>query len=83
MLYEKWSLETKIFLVMSAYILESKVMSDVKYHNIKHLVKVEDDIPAVFTFTPGKENKIENLSIARNANITRNFVDSIFQKAAG
>ena len=55
-------------------------MSDVKYHKIKHLVEVEDDILAVFTFTPSKENQIENLSIANNANIARNFVDSIFNK---
>jgi hypothetical protein len=26
-------------------------MSDVKYHKIKHLVEVEDDILAVFTMT--------------------------------
>ncbi|HXV88274.1 MAG TPA: hypothetical protein VD710_04170 [Nitrososphaeraceae archaeon] len=55
-------------------------MLDVKYHKIKHLVEVEDDILAVFTFTPDKENQMENLSIAKNANITRNFVDSIFYK---
>ena len=55
-------------------------MSDVKYHKIKHLVEVEDDILAVFTFIPGKKNQIENLNIAKNANITRNFVDNIFDK---
>jgi vacuolar-type H+-ATPase subunit E/Vma4 len=55
-------------------------MSDTKYDKIKHLVEVEDDILAVFTITPGKENEIENLSIAKNANITRNFVDNIFNK---
>jgi hypothetical protein len=65
---------------MPTHILQSKVMSDVKYHKIKHLVEVEDDILAVFTFTPNKENQIGNLSIAKNANITRNFVDSIFNK---
>lgn len=53
-------------------------MSDTKYDKIKHLVEVNDDIFAVFTFTPGNENQIENLSIAKNANITRNFVNNIF-----
>jgi len=53
-------------------------MSDIKYHKIKHLVEVEDDILAVFTLILGKQNQIENLSIAKNANITRNFVDNIF-----
>lgn len=55
-------------------------MSNIKYHKIKHLVEVEDDILAVFTLILGKQNQIENLSIAKNANITRNFVDSIFNK---
>jgi hypothetical protein len=55
-------------------------MSNVKYHKIKHLVEAEDDILAVFTLIPGKLNQIENLSIAKNANITRNFVDIIFNK---
>jgi hypothetical protein len=53
-------------------------MSDVKYHKIKHLVEVEDDILAVFTFVPGKKSQLENLSLAENANITRNFIDAIF-----
>lgn len=79
-LNEKWSIKTKIFLVMPTHILESKVMSDVKYHKIKHLVEVEDDILAVFTVIRDKQNQIENLSIAKNANITRNLVDSIFNK---
>jgi hypothetical protein len=52
-------------------------MSDVKYHKIKHLVEVEDDILAVFTMAPDKLNQIENLSIAKNANITRNLIDTI------
>jgi len=65
---------------MPAYILESKVMSDVKYHKIKHLVEVEDDILAVFTLNRGKQNQIENLGIAKNAKITKNSVDSIFNK---
>jgi hypothetical protein len=52
---------------------------DVKYHKIKHLVEVEDDILAVFT-VPGKQNQIENLSIADNANLPRNLVDKIFEE---
>jgi IMP dehydrogenase/GMP reductase len=79
-LNEKWSIKTKIILVIPTHILQSKIMSDVKYHKIKHLVEVEDDILAVFTLIRGKQNQIENLSIAKNANITRNFVDSIFNK---
>lgn len=54
-------------------------MSNVKYHKIKHLVEVEDDILAVFTMTPEKQNEIENLSIAKNANLTRNVIDKIFK----
>lgn len=54
-------------------------MSDVKYHKIKHLVEIEDDILAVFTMTPEKQNEIENLSIAKNANLTRNLIDKIFK----
>jgi hypothetical protein len=50
---------------------------DIKYHKIKHLVEVEDDILAVFTMAPDKLNQIENLSIAKNANITRNLIDTI------
>ncbi|MDP9210519.1 MAG: hypothetical protein M3N27_00835 [Thermoproteota archaeon] len=54
-------------------------MSNVKYHKIKHLVEIEDDILAVFTMTPEKQNEIENLSIAKNANLTRNVIDKIFK----
>ena len=54
-------------------------MSDVKYSKIKHLVEVEDDILAVFTMTLKKQNQIENLSIAKNANLTRNLIDKIFK----
>ena len=54
-------------------------MSDVKYHKIKHLAEVEDDILAVFTITPGKQNQIDNLTIDKNANLTRNLIDGIFK----
>jgi hypothetical protein len=32
----------------------------------------------LFTLIRGKQNRRQNLSIAKNANITRNFVDSTF-----
>lgn len=54
-------------------------MSDVKYHKIKHLVEVEDDILAVFSMSPDKHDQIENLSIAKNANLTADLVDNIFK----
>ena len=54
-------------------------MSDVKYHKIKHLAEVEDDILAVFTITPGNQNQIDNLTIDKNANLTRNLIDGIFK----
>jgi hypothetical protein len=54
-------------------------MSDVRYHKIKHLVEVEDDILAVFTISLNKQNQIENLRIAKNANLTVNLVDKIFK----
>ena len=54
-------------------------MSDVKYHKIKHLAEVEDDILAVFTIIPGKQNQIDNLTIDKNANLTRNLIDGIFK----
>jgi hypothetical protein len=54
-------------------------MSDVRYHKIKHLVEVEDDILDVFTISLNKQNQIENLRIAKNANLTVNLVDKIFK----
>ncbi|HJR85900.1 MAG TPA: hypothetical protein VJ772_11110 [Nitrososphaeraceae archaeon] len=54
-------------------------MFDIKYHKIKHLVEVEDDILAVFTISLNKENQIENLSIAKNANLAGDLVDKIFK----
>ncbi|CAN5656578.1 hypothetical protein BH18THE1_BH18THE1_16000 [soil metagenome] len=53
-------------------------MPDARYHKVKHLVEVEDDIFAVFTVSAEKDGRLENLSIAKNANITRDFVDNIF-----
>lgn len=53
-------------------------MSDASYNKIKHLVEVDDDILAVFTVNLGSQKQMENLSIAANADITKEFVDYIF-----
>lgn len=55
-------------------------MSDANYNKIKHLVEVDDDILAVFTIYSGSQKLMENLSIAPNADITKDFVDYIFAK---
>jgi hypothetical protein len=53
-------------------------MSDTNYNKITHLVEVDDDILAVFTVTLGVQCQMENLAIAKNANISKDFVDQIF-----
>jgi hypothetical protein len=53
-------------------------MSDTNYNKITHLVEVDDDILAVFTVTLGVQCQMENLTIAKNANISKDFVDQIF-----
>jgi hypothetical protein len=58
-------------------------MPDANYDKVKHLIEVEDDILAVFTIALGRENHMENLSIAKNAKITENFVNNIFAKLQG
>lgn len=58
-------------------------MPDAKYNKIKHLVEVDDDILAVFTVNLGGQHLIENLAIANNANITKEFVNHIFTKYQG
>lgn len=55
-------------------------MSDANYNKIKHLVEVDDDTLAVFTVNSGSQKQMENLSIADNANITKEFVDYIFAR---
>jgi hypothetical protein len=55
-------------------------MPDAKYYKIKHLVEVDDDILAVFTVTLGNQHHMEDLSIAENANITKEFTDYIFDR---
>lgn len=53
-------------------------MSSANYNKIKHLVEVDDDILAVFIVNSGNQKQMENLSIAANADITKEFVDYIF-----
>lgn len=55
-------------------------MSDANYNKIKHLVEVDDDILAVFTANSGSQKQMENLSIANNADITKEFVDFVFAR---
>ena len=58
-------------------------MSDANYNKMKHLVEVDDDILAVFTVSSGGKKQMENLSIAENADITKEFVDYIFARLQG
>ena len=55
-------------------------MPDANYNKIKHLVEVDDDILAIFTVNLGGQDLMENLAIAKNANITKEFVNQIFTK---
>ena len=50
------------------------VNHDSTYDKIRHLVEVDDDILAVFTLI---STKINELYIAENANIEKNYIDSI------
>ena len=50
------------------------VNHDSIYDKIKHLVEVDDDILAVFSLI---STRINELYIAENANIERNYIDSI------
>jgi hypothetical protein len=53
-------------------------MSNGNYDKIKHLVEVDDDILAVFSMASEKSLQMDNLFIAKNANIMREFIDKIF-----
>lgn len=55
-------------------------MSSANYNKIRHLVEVDDDTLAVFTVNSGMQKQMENLFIANNANITKEFVDYIFAR---
>ena len=50
--------------------------SDNNYDKIKHLVEVDDDILAVFIVV---SSQIRDLYIAKNANIDRTYITSIFE----
>lgn len=49
--------------------------SDTNYDKIKHLVDVDDDILAVFIV---ESSQIRDLYIAKNANVDRAYINSIF-----
>jgi len=49
----------------------------IKYDKIKHLVEVDDDILAVFSINSMNSPDIKELYIAKNANIDKNYVDSL------
>jgi hypothetical protein len=53
-------------------------MSIGNYDKIRHMVEVEDDILAVFSMVSETNSQIDNLYIAKNANISRDFIDQIF-----
>lgn len=55
-------------------------MTDNKYNKIKHLVEVDDDILAVFTINLGGKYDLENLSIAKNANIENDLINLVHAK---
>ena len=50
--------------------------SDTNYDKIKHLVEVDDDILAVFIV---ESSQIRDLHIAKNANMDRTYISSIFE----
>jgi hypothetical protein len=53
-------------------------MSIGNYDKIRYMVEVEDDILAVFSMVSETNSQIDNLYIAKNANISRDFIDQIF-----
>ena len=50
---------------------------DNKYDKIRHLVEVDDDILAVFSLYSTNSPDMKELYIAKNANIDKNYVDSL------
>ena len=58
-------------------IIKKTIMSDIHYDKIKRLVEVDDNILAAFTVPSGKQNRIDNLSVAENTNITKEFIDNV------
>ncbi len=49
----------------------------IKYDKIKHLVEVDDDILAVFSINSMNSPDMKELYIAKNANIDKNYIDSL------
>ena len=52
-------------------------MPDISYDKIKHFVEVNENILAAFTIHSGKEDYMDDLNIAENANITKEFIDKV------
>ena len=50
---------------------------DIKYDKIRHLVEVDDDILAVFSINSTNSPDMEELYIAKNANIDKNYIESL------
>ncbi len=50
---------------------------DNKYDKIRHLVEVDDDILAVFSINSANSSDMKELYIAKNANIDKNYIDSL------
>lgn len=50
---------------------------DNKYDKIRHLVEVDDDILAVFLINSMNSPDMKELYIAKNANIDKNYIDSL------
>jgi hypothetical protein len=50
---------------------------DNKYDKIRHLVEVDDDILAVFSINSANSPDMKELYIAKNANIDKNYIDSL------
>ena len=50
-----------------------------KYDKIRHLVEVDDDILVVFSINLMNSPDMRELYIAKNANIDKNYIDSLIQ----
>ena len=53
-------------------------MSDLSYDKIKRLVELDDNILAAFTVLSEKEDYIDNLSVTKNTNITKEIIDNVY-----
>lgn len=52
-------------------------MPDINYDKIKHFVQVNENILAAFTIHLGKEDYIDDLNLAEDASITKEFINKI------